>query len=94
MTVAAVIHTPPAPDAAAGEMPRWVKRHLGLNGARSWIVVNEVNQVDWSGFDLRRLPGQNDPFAYGFIPHRLYEDVKATLLETHAQRTMRAMPRD
>ena len=94
MTVSAVIHTPPAADAAAGEMARRVKRHLGLNDARSWIVVNEVNQVDWSGFDLRRLPRQNDPFAYDFIPPRLYEGVKATLLGTHAQRTKRAMPRD
>ncbi|WP_282759354.1 type II toxin-antitoxin system PemK/MazF family toxin [Komagataeibacter saccharivorans] len=94
VTVAAVTHTPPTPDAAAVEMPQKVKQHLGLDDAQSWIIVNEVNQFDWPGFDLRPLPGQNDTFAYGFIPPRLYEAVKATLLETHAKRTMRVIPRD
>ncbi|WP_255319427.1 hypothetical protein [Acetobacter indonesiensis] len=50
------------------EMPQKVRQHLGLDDARSWIIVNEVNQFDWPGFDRRPLLGQNNTFAYGFPP--------------------------
>ncbi|MFS8371472.1 hypothetical protein ACJROZ_14660 [Acetobacter indonesiensis] len=76
------------------EMPQKVRQHLGLDDARSRIIVNEVNQFDRPGFDLRPLPGQNETFAYGFLPPRLSEAVKATLLETLAKRTMRIILRD
>lgn len=75
-------------------MPQKVRQHLGLDDARSWIIVNEVNQFDWSGFDRRPLLGQNNTFAYGFLPPRLYEAVKVTLLESLAKRTMRIILRD
>lgn len=56
VTVAAVTHTQPHADTIALEMPPKVKQHLGLDDARSWIVLDEVNQFDWPGFDLRPVP--------------------------------------
>lgn len=50
-----------------------------------------VNQFNWPGFNLHPLPGQNDTFAYDFIPSRLYEAVKAPLLETHWKPTKNAL---
>lgn len=94
VTVAAVTHTPPHTDTIALEMPLKVKQHLGLDDARSWIVLDEVNQFDWPGFDLRPVPGHGDTFAYGFIPPNLYEAAKAKLFEAHAQRAVKVTPRD
>ncbi|MEA2754457.1 MAG: hypothetical protein QOJ54_746 [Aliidongia sp.] len=43
--------------AAAVEMPQAVKRLLGLDDHRSWIVVAEGNEFLWPGYDLRKIPG-------------------------------------
>ena len=39
VVVLPITHAPPADPAAAVEIPAAVKRHLGLDDARSWIVV-------------------------------------------------------
>ena len=93
VTVAAITHAPPLAGAFAVELPLKVKQHLGLDDQRSWIVLDEVNQFDWPGFDLRPIPGRSDRFAYGFIPPSLYETAKAKLLEAHAQRKVKITPR-
>ena len=94
VTVAAVTHTPPHADAIALEMPLKVKMSLGLDDERSWIVLDEVNQFDWPGFDLRSVPGRGNSYAHGFIPPNLYDEVKATLLEASAKRKVKIVPRD
>ena len=51
------------------EIPAVVKARLGLDGERSWIVVDEANVFAWPGPDLRMLPGQGaESSAYGFLP--------------------------
>lgn len=77
--VAPVTHRPPSIEAAALEIPLAVKRHLGLDDARSWIILDEVNEFAWPGFDLRPIPPSRDRFAYGFLPPRLFEQVMAKL---------------
>jgi hypothetical protein len=52
--VAAITHTPPT-DGAGIEIPTKVKRRLGLDDARSWIVTDELNRFIWPGFDLRPI---------------------------------------
>lgn len=93
VTVAAITHTPPHVDAFAVEIPPKVKQHLGLDDDRSWIILDEVNQFDWPGFDLRLLPGRGGQFAYGFVPPKLYDAAKAKLMEAHAQRKIKVVPR-
>ena len=80
VTVAAITHSPPHADAIALEIPPRVKQHLGLDDERSWIILDEVNQFDWPGFDLRPVPGRTDRFAFGFIPPRLYDMARQKLL--------------
>jgi hypothetical protein len=43
VTVAPITHSAPASDAV--EIPLAVKRRLGVDEARSWMVVSEVNRV-------------------------------------------------
>lgn len=70
-----VTHTPPADAATAVEIPPTVKRHLGLDDARSWIVVAEGNKFVWPGYDLCKVPN-SERFEYGFLPPRLFEKVR------------------
>jgi hypothetical protein len=65
-------HRPIPPRAV--ELPRAVKRHLGLDDDRSWIVVAEGNEFLWPGYDLRKIPN-TDRYDYGFLPPRLFNTV-------------------
>ena len=94
VTVAAVTHTPPHTDTIALEVPTKVKQHLGLDDTRSWIILDEVNQFDWPGFDLRPVPGHSDKFAYGFIPPNLHAKATATLVQADAKRKVKIIRRD
>jgi hypothetical protein len=74
--VAPVTHR--EPDAGEGvEMPPPVKRHLGLDRERSWIVTTELNKFIWPGPDVRIV--SDDPFC-GAIPAKLYEQMRSSIL--------------
>lgn len=94
VTVAPITHTPPADGAEAIEMPPRVKRVLGLDNDRSWIVLDEVNQFAWPGYDIRPVPGGKDRFAYGLIPPRLYDTIIGRILALAAARRVAEIPRD
>lgn len=94
VTVAAITHTPPAKDGEAIEVPPRVKQALGLDDERSWVVVDEVNQFTWPGYDIRPVPGTKDRFSYGFIPPRLYDAIIARILELAAMRRVIEIKRD
>lgn len=73
VTVAPITHVPPAMPEAAVEIPLATKRRLGLDEARSWVVVSEGNTFAWPGPDLR--PIAPDRFDYGFLPPALFRQV-------------------
>ncbi|MDP4025489.1 hypothetical protein Q8W71_22915 [Methylobacterium sp. NEAU 140] len=71
--VVPVTHAPPADPEAALELPPAIKRHLGLDAERSWVVLSECNDFAWPGPDLRRIEGRGDAsVAYGFLPPRFF----------------------
>src|SRR5438445_5204643 len=61
--VAAISHKPPTAAERAIEVPRKLKRHLGLDEDPSWIYTDQVNEFIWPGPDLQaadrlsNLPG-------------------------------------
>src|SRR4051794_4524334 len=61
LLVAPITHSEPARSGDALEIPSIVKRQLGLDGARSWIVLTELNRFIWPGPDVRIAPGQPSP---------------------------------
>jgi hypothetical protein len=79
VSVVPVTHSPPDDPRTALELPLAVKRHLGLDADRSWIILDEVNQFAWPGFDLRPIPPSQDRFDYGFLPPRLFNALLAKL---------------
>jgi len=76
VTVLPVTHRPPDDLAAAVEIPRAVKKHLGLDDERSWVAVSEGDQFVWPGYDLRKAPGA-DRYDYGYLPPRFFKEVLA-----------------
>jgi len=79
--VVPVTHSPPDSLDAALELPPAVKRHLGLDADRSWVVLSESNLFDWPGPDLRRIGDRDDSsVAYGFLPPRFFAELRRRFL--------------
>jgi hypothetical protein len=87
VTVAPITHTPPLHPEEAVEIPLPTKQRLGLDTARSWVMVNEVNRFLWPGPDIRPIPERSGTFAYGDLPPALFRQMKERLLTlAHAER--------
>lgn len=82
VVVLPITHTAPSDRATAVEIPAAVKRHLGLDDARSWIVVTEGNEFHWPGYDLRKI-NRSDRYDYGFLPPRFFKQVVEAFAAWH-----------
>jgi hypothetical protein len=92
--VVPVTHSKPEGDTAALELPLSVKQHLGLDAQRSWVVISESNLFDWPGPDLRRLGDRDDDsVAYGFLPPRLFAELRRRFLALEAASRSRRVQR-
>jgi PemK-like, MazF-like toxin of type II toxin-antitoxin system len=74
VTVMPITHREPDDPAKAVEIPLVTKQRLGLDAARSWVMINEGNRFVWPGYDLRKIPGR-DTYDYGFLPPNLFQSV-------------------
>jgi hypothetical protein len=88
-------HAQPRDRDATIEIPARVRQHLRLDGERSWIVLDEVNDFLWPGYDIRPVPGA-DPtrIDYGLLPPRFFDAVRAAFLALAADRRVQRTPRD
>jgi mRNA-degrading endonuclease toxin of MazEF toxin-antitoxin module len=76
-----ITHTPPARGANAVELPPAVKRRLGLDDDRSWVVLDEANRFTWPGPDIRPFDGRSGrTVSYGFLPPELFRVVRDRFL--------------
>lgn len=82
VTVLPVTHREPSDPDWAVEIPLPVKRHLGLDEARSWIVIAEGNEFLWPGYDLRKI-ATADRYDYGFLPPRFFTQVVTAFAAFH-----------
>jgi hypothetical protein len=89
--LAPITHSPPRQGDNAIPIPTAVKTHLGLDDQPSWIMVDEVNETGWPGYDLH--PNAQGHYAYGFIPPRLHERIKTAILDEVKKGTLRRVPR-
>ena len=93
VTVAPITHTLPKNPNAAIEIPPKVKQHLGLDGERSWIILDDFNQYQWPGYDLRTISNTSGKYAYGFLPPALYLQITHKIVALH-QDSLKPTPRD
>ena len=82
VTVLPITHSAPTRPGAAVEIPAPVKRHLGLDDQRSWVVVTEGNEFLWPGYDLRKVP-RRDRYDYGFLPPGFFNQILKALVALH-----------
>lgn len=89
-----ITHTPPRDPLDAIELPAATKRRLGLDEARSWIVLTEANEFIWPGPDLRPLPGRDAAsVALGFVPPGLFRTVRDRFLDLARRGKAARVPR-
>jgi hypothetical protein len=93
VTVLPITHRSPDNAEWAVEIPLPIKRHLGLDEARSWIVVAEGNDFLWPGYDLRKVPG-TERYDHGFLPPRFFIQVLAAFDRLRATGKARLTSRD
>ena len=67
--VAPITHSMPPQSTPAIEIPAKVKRHLGLDGERSWIITSDLNRVRWD--DPGIVPVSRAHWEYGALPQAL-----------------------
>jgi hypothetical protein len=71
-----ITHSRPSGETIAVEIPLTVAEHIGLDDARSWIVISEANVDFWPNAGLAPVPGKRGVYAYGFLPPLLFEKVR------------------
>lgn len=75
-------------------MPADLKRRLGLDDGRSWIICDEVNRFIWPGYDLRPIPGGGPGnWEYGMLPKGLYEKAKTLFLKCRKEGLLKSTDR-
>jgi hypothetical protein len=94
VTVLPVTHTPPQRADDAVELPLITKQRLGLDDARSWVVVTEVNRFIWPGPDLHPIPPvEAGQFDYGLLPPGLYRTIRERFLSCAKAQRLKVVPR-
>lgn len=88
-----ITHTPPGKDVVGIEIPLKVKQALGLDDLPSWIIVSEYNVDEWPNGGLSPVPGRSDIFSYGFIPPRLFAQVKNMFAEVRSAKRAKGVRR-
>jgi hypothetical protein len=82
VTVVPITHRSPDSALDAGELPQELKRRLGLDAERSWILTHELNAFIWPGPDIHAIESGDDrTFAYGRLPNALYQQVVRAILK-------------
>ena len=94
VTVAPITHFPPPSDVPSLEIPLRVKQTLGLDDDRSWVILDEVNQFVWPGYDIAPIAGKTGKVAYGFLPPRLFDKIRNGIMEIIIKRRVRITQRD
>ena len=81
VVVAPISSRAPGRDAEGVAIPAETRRRLGLQEARCWIRLTEVNRFAWPGPDLRPVEGAGGvAWGHGLLPARLFEQARERML--------------
>ena len=94
VAVAPITHSPPHDPNVAVEIPPRVKAHLGLDGERSWVILEEVNTFTWPGFDLRPIRRGETRIDYGLLPPKFFDRLIEKFKELRSQGKVAGASRD
>lgn len=89
-----ITHSAPLKADEGLEIPAPTKARLGLDEARSWVVLNEANVFVWPGPDLRLVQGQSPSGpAYGILPPGFFRVLRERFLTLANARRIRTVKR-
>ena len=82
-----ITHTPPIEPDSGLEIPAKTRVRLGLDNEPSWVITTELNKFRWPGPDIRKISRDpTAPWDYGFLPPKLFEQIKEQVLENSRKR--------
>jgi hypothetical protein len=61
-------------------------------GKRSWIVLDDINESEWPGYDLKMVP-ETGEFEYDFLPPLLYDLAARRFVELAEPERVNVTPR-
>lgn len=94
VAVVPITHSPPTAGTDAIEIPAAIKRHLGLDDAKSWVVLTEINLFTWPGPDLRPISASGkDTILYGYLPAGFFRTIRDRLTANIRAGKTRQVPR-
>ncbi len=88
-----ITHSRPKSGTVGIEIPQPVAKNLGLDGARSWIVISEANIDFWPNAGLSPIPRKHGVYAYGYLPPGLFESVRDRFLKLYEMRRAKLVRR-
>lgn len=92
VAVLPITHSEPRDPGEAVELPLKVKRFLGLDSQRSWVILTEINRFVWPGPDLRPMDRVGEcRIDYGHLPTGLFRTIRDKFLEYARQRRLRVV---
>ena len=93
--VAPITHHRPVKGTRSIEIPPEIKKGIGLDYERSWIVTNEVNYFKWPGSDLRPI-NRRDPnkTVYGNLPPNFRKQIVEDVRDQMQRRQTKTVNRD
>jgi hypothetical protein len=94
VAVVPITHTPPGDPNVAVEIPPGVKRHLGFDGERSWVILDESNVFFWPGYDLRPISRGDSRIDYGLLPPKFFDQLIAKVDELERDGAVEHVSRD
>ncbi len=86
-----ITHSQPRGQTTGIEIPQAVAEKLGLDDARTWIVVSEANVDFWPNAGLAPVPAKRATYAYGFLPPTLFEIVRSRFLTLFTKRRAKVL---
>lgn len=92
VSVVPITHTQPKDNSTAVEIPIKVKKYLGLDNEKSWIILDELNEFTWPGYDLKMV--SESKFIYGFLPPKLFDITRTSILDLIIKRRAIKTTRD
>lgn len=94
VVVLPITHAQPDNPKLAIEIPNSVKRRIGLDDGRSWVLLAEANRFLWPGPDLRpSRHGDAGSVAYGMLPYQLFEEIRLSFIKAIKERRAGAIQR-
>jgi hypothetical protein len=94
VTVVPITHSPHVDPNVAVEIPQRVKQHLGLDSERSWVILDEINEFIWPGYDLRPIKGDQSRVDYGFLPPQFFDQLIEKFARLEAEGRVGSASRD